>query len=273
MTRVGTCLLALILIGAAANTSAHSGTADGLIALARGDYHAAAAILKPIAESDTSPDVAAQFLMATLYEAGRGVPMDRLRACALYNRAATNPESLFGEQARQLMGTLWRAHDNEWFAKCQALANVGFDHRLEPVTFDLAPGHSVEWDIAGATVTFQGRAHTFPWRASRGAAYLPLAHTALRPGGSPPRHFIEVLAWQPAPGRGWALNWQLFEVVRDQVVHITEEGALVTRTDRPAAGDAPDPGTLVALRLDAAGAPEWVILVAGRERRGTIPRR
>ena len=273
MTRAGTCLVALMAIGAPTNTSAPSGTADGLIALARGDYDAAAAILKPIAESETSSDVAAQFLMATLYEAGRGVPMDRLRACALYNRAAINPESLFGEQAMRLMRTLWRAHDNEWFAKCQALANAGFDHRLEPVTFDLAPGHAVEFDIAGATVTFQGRASRFPWRAPRGAAYLPLKHTALRPADSPTRHFIEVLAWQQTAGRGWALNWQLFEVLRDQLVHTADAEALLTRPDRPAAVDAPDPDTLVAVRLGAAGAPEWAILVAGRERRGTIPRR
>jgi len=274
MTRARHCLVALMSIGAATNMTAQSGTADGLIALARGDYNAAAAILKPIAESDTSSDVPAQFLMATLYESGRGVPMDRLHACALYNRAANNPESLFGEQAMRLMRTLWRAHDNEWFAKCQVLANLGFDHRLEPVTFDLASGHSIEWDITGATVTLQGRITKFPWRASRGAAYLPPVHTTLRSGGSPfPRHFIEVLAWQPSPGRGWALNWNLFEVVRDHVVHIESDDALLTRTERPAAIEAPDPRTLVALRLSGAGVPEWVIRVAGRERRATIPSR
>jgi hypothetical protein len=252
---------------AVANAGAQRGTADGLIALAHGDYNAAAAILKPIAEADTSSDVTAQFLMATLYEAGRGVSMDRLHACALYHRAANRHESVFGEQATHLMRSLWRAHDNEWFAKCQALANLGFDHRFEPVTFELGSGHSVEWHFAGATASYQGRVTEFPWRAARGAAFLPLQSTTLRTPGA--RHFIEMWVWEPS-GREWALNWHVFEAVRDQVVHVAGADTLMTRATRPPPGEPDDPRALVVLSVNAAGQAEWSILAAGRERRGTI---
>ena len=67
----------------AATVSAQNGTADGVAALARGDYQRAVEILKPIAEDWRSEDAAAQFFMAGLYESGRGVPADPLRACAL----------------------------------------------------------------------------------------------------------------------------------------------------------------------------------------------
>ncbi len=52
-------------------------TADGVAALARGDYQLAVEILKPIAEDRRSNDPAAQFFMAGLYDSGRGVPRTR----------------------------------------------------------------------------------------------------------------------------------------------------------------------------------------------------
>ena len=101
--------------------------------------------------------------------------MDKLHACALYHRASMDSEAPFGSQAERLMRLMFRAQGAAWFANCQALANLGFDHRFEPVTFDLVPGHSVAWDFNGATVTYQGEAKPFPMRlGGRGAAYLPL---------------------------------------------------------------------------------------------------
>jgi TPR repeat protein len=84
--------------------SSQTGTADGVAALARGDYQRAAEILKPIAEDWRSDDTAAQFFMAGLYDTGRGVPADPLRACALYMRAMSNHDSLFGREASLLAG-------------------------------------------------------------------------------------------------------------------------------------------------------------------------
>ena len=73
-----------------------TGTAEGVAALARGDYQQAADILKPIAEGWRQPDPMAQFFMATLYQTGHGVPQDLLRACALYHArpwASTTPSA------------------------------------------------------------------------------------------------------------------------------------------------------------------------------------
>lgn len=276
MTRASLAIAGLIAIGSGIEVAAQRGTADGLVALAHADYEGAAAILKPIAESDSASDTAAQFLMATMYEVGRGAPMDPLRACALYHRAAMNSEAPFGAQADRLMRAMFRARGVEWFADCQALANLGFDHRFEPVTFELAPGHAITWELRGATINYRGQTKPFPMRlAGRGAAFLPLVHTALRSNGASPfpRHFVHVFVWQPAAEGQWGLHWQLFEVVREELVMVTVEDSLLRRRARPAATDAPDPDSLVRLRTTPSGEAEWQILVPGRERTGPIARR
>jgi hypothetical protein len=272
MTAARIALIVLLAAGTATDVHAQSGTADALIALARGDYDTAARILKPLAESNTSSDTAAQFLMATLYEAGRGVPMNALHACALYQRASLNDHSMFGAQAQTLHKAMFHAHrhEPEWFGTCQRLANIGFDHRFEPVTFNLGAGHSIAWDLSGATIAYQGKTQRVDMpMGGRETAFLPLVYTPLRSPQSS-RHFIEVFLWYPAGRQGWALNWHLFEVVREQLVPIANDDALATRSARPPADDLPDPRTLVALRMTAAGEAEWAILVQGRERRGTI---
>jgi len=255
--------------GAAATSAA----SDAFIALARGDYGAAAAVLKPLGESDSSHDDVAQFLMATLYHSGRGAPLDPLRACALYHRAATADQSPFGAAASRLMRGLWRERDNEWFASCQVLGNLGLDHRFEAVTFDLAPDHSVAWDFSGARVTYRGETTTFPIRTGqRGAAYLPLRLTTLRTPLSPtPRHFVEMLVWQPSPPSGdtWRLDWNLFEIFGDQVRQVADHMALATRPARPPATDAPALRTLVDLRVNDAGMVQWSVI--GTPAGGTVP--
>lgn len=269
------CVAIVLAIGSAVELSAQRGAADALVALARGDYETAASILKPIAHSETSSDTAAQFLLAALYESGRGVPKDPLHACALYFRAAARSETPFGEQAERLLRNMVISRGPEFSGKCQALANLGFDHGFEPVTFDLAPGHSIAWDVDGATITYQGRTRTLPMRlAGRGAVYLPVRHTTLQSGGASPfaRHFIEVFIWQPANAQTWALNWHLFEVVRDDVLRVADDDRLATRGDRPTPSEATDPRTLVSLRVNHLGIAEWQILAPGRERRGLIVR-
>src|SRR5687767_15744160 len=96
---------------------------DGVVALARGDYPRAIEILKPIAEDWRWEDTAAQFFMAGLYNAWRGVAADPLRACALYARAGTRHESPFGRQAMSLFGALVR-RGLEFDQECQVLARV-----------------------------------------------------------------------------------------------------------------------------------------------------
>ena len=181
--------------------AAQAGTAEGVAALARGDAQQAAAILKPIAEGWGKPDPMAQFFMGTLYETGQGVPQDLLRACALYSRASTTFENPFGVEAGTLMKALFRAHGPEWFEDCQILANVGFDHRFEPVTLTLTPGHSVAWDLKGATVTYQGKSTHFPMRlATTGTIFFPIRQIDLPSGdpAAPYRYFHEVLLGRPS---------------------------------------------------------------------------
>ena len=245
---------------------------DGFVALARGDYAAAAAALGPLGESDSGSESAAQFLMGTLYHGGRGAPLDPLRACALYHRASNADQSPFGAAAMRLMKGLWRERDNEWFAACQVLGNLGLDHRFEPATFELAPNHSVAWDFWGAKVTYQGRTQIFPFRTgARGAAYLPLRLTTLRTAPSlNPRYFVDLMVWQPQPGgRPWILDWHLFEIFEDQVRHVANHAPLATRPTRPPAGDAPDVRTLTDLRVNEAHVVEWSV-IGTPGARGTI---
>ena len=92
-------LITLVVPG----VSTQSRTADGVAALARGDYQQAVEILKPLAEDWRSQDAAAQFFMAGVYEAGHGVLVDPLRACALYLRAVGSDDDLFARQANALV--------------------------------------------------------------------------------------------------------------------------------------------------------------------------
>jgi hypothetical protein len=80
--------VAVAVLAGPSSVAAQSSVADGVAALARGDYQRAAEILRPIAERESDWDPAAQFFLGSMYEAGLGVPRDPLRACALYHRAS-----------------------------------------------------------------------------------------------------------------------------------------------------------------------------------------
>ena len=244
---------------------------DGYVAAAHDDMTEAVRVTRPVGESDIITDPAAQFLMAAAYQSGRGAPRDDLRACALYARAANDQQTAFGELSSRLMRTLWRAHDNEWFANCQALANLGLDHRFEPVTLSLGLGYDVEWDFAGATITYQGSSRRFRLPlAPRGAAFLPLAHTTLYTGRArTKRDFVSLLFWEPAGG-AWALRWFLFEVTPDGVTQVGGAERLATRDHRPAATDLVDPDTLVTVRVNEYGMAEWAVLDPARPQARTI---
>jgi hypothetical protein len=256
-----TVFLAAITCG----VSAQTGTADGVAALARGDYQRAVEILKPIAEDWRSKDAAAQFFMAGLYESGRGVPVDPLRACALYMRAASRNDNPFGRKADTLFG-LAAGRGSEFTQECQRLAIVGFDNGFQPVTFDLGPGHSVEWTLAAATVTYDGRTRREELGlVMPGARFLPLQHTELftGPTRSIARHFVELFVWQPATqsGTSWKLEWHVFEVVRDQIIGIdTSEPGVIANGDAPPAAETFDVREWAALRVDDNGNAQWAVL-------------
>jgi len=257
-------LIIVILAGAVGAVSAQTSTADGVAAMARGDYQRAVEILKPIADDWRSTDTVAQFFMAGLYEAGRGVPADPLRGCALYIRAAGNLEHPFGAEASPLFAAFsrrGRAFDRE----CQLLANVGFGHGFDPVTFDLGPGHSIEWTLSAATVTYDRRTRREEMGyAQPGSRFLPLRHTELTTGlpGEPARHFVDVFVWYPSATSGpWSLHWHLFEVVRGQILRIDTPGSIVTVDgDAPPQLDAFDVRDYAAVRVGDEGQVEWAVL-------------
>jgi hypothetical protein len=247
----------------AAAVSAQNGTADGVAALARGDYQRAVEILKPIAEDWRSDDTAAQFFMAGLYEHGKGVAADPLRACALYARAASKYDTPFGRQANPIFATLI-GRGQEFNDECQLLANIGFDTGFEPATFDLGPGHSVEWTLSAATVTYEGRTkRTAMPLAGPGARFLPLQHTELSTGPtrSLTRHFIEVFLWTPTGRSGpWNLQWHCFEIVRDEIIRIDTTDALATVEGDGPPSTAFDVRDYAAVRVDDDGNAEWAVL-------------
>jgi hypothetical protein len=243
-------------------------TADGVVALARGDYQRAVEILKPIAEDWRTTDAAAQFFMAGLYEAGRGVPLDPLRACALYMQASRNDDSPFGRKAFALIRAKI-ASDGEFNEECQLLANLGFDHGFEPVTFHIGPGHFVEWTLRAATVTYRDRTNRVELGfAQPGSRFLPLRYIELATGpkGSLPRHFIEVFAWHPSSRSGpWRLLWFLFEVVADEIITIKISEPLATFDgDVPPLREAFDVREYAVVRVDDEGNAEWAVLKGSR---------
>jgi hypothetical protein len=259
-------------IGAA--VAGQSGTADGVAALARGDYQRAVEILRPIAENWLSDDAAAQFFMAGLYQSGLGVPADPLRACALYALAGSKFENPFGRQASPLFAA-FMARGQEFNEECQRLASVGLNSGFEPATFQLGPGHSVEWTLAAATMTYDGHTKREPAvYAEPGARFFPLKYTELATGPtrSLTRHFVEVFLWYPTRKSGpWNLQWHLFEVVRDEIIRIDTSDPLVTvEGDRPPPRDTLDVLEYATVRVDDDGNAEWAVLKGPRAASGRI---
>ena len=92
-------------------------------------------------------------------------------------------------------------------ANCLMLATIGFDHRFEPATFTLEPGHWITLDLSSrtqsvsATITYQGKEKqgNLPVALSPGMVFLPIEHTELQVGDAVPerRHFIELFTWLP----------------------------------------------------------------------------
>jgi hypothetical protein len=268
-TRIAVAAAIIAATGGVA--SGQTATADGVAALAHGDYQRAAEILKPIAADWRKDDPAAQFMMAGLYETGRGVPMDAMRACALYRRASMKRDNPFGRAAEPLFAASL-ARGLEFNRECQLLANIGIDNGFEPVTFDLGPGHFVEWTLTGAIVTYGDKTKRVPiGLVVPGARFLPLQHHELATGPtrSLTRHFIELFMWQPSSGSGpsWQLHWNVYEVVRDEVIRIDVPYEPLITAD----GDAPPPSResfdvreYAVLRVDDEGRAEWATLKGPR---------
>jgi hypothetical protein len=236
-------------------------TAAGVEAYLRGDYQRAAEILKPIAAGRGQADPTAAFFMATMYDNGLGVAQDQLRACALYVRASIPPlNGPFGAVATELVRRLSGSMGREAFEICLMTSSMGLDHRFEPVTFVLEPGHWIAWDLKGAVITYQGKEARVPVAlAFNQPVFTPIRHTELQvdPTRSTRRHFIEVAMWIPKTLQTWELFWRLFEVVRSELVPIAAEQVTTASGSEPPTEI--DLREFVQLRVNSDGEAEWAV--------------
>ena len=266
--RLGVLAVAGSLVMAASLAQAQTTTADGVDAFVRGDYPRAVEILKPAAESWPGDPVAA-FFMATLYESGRGVPGDPLRACALYVRAFNSPFSRQAESLAQLFLQTSRSAIED----CTLFAQVGFDHGFQPVTFTLEPGHWIAVDIRGATITYAGKEKRIDLGLATGdIRFLPVEHTelAVGPARSTRRHFIEFSMWMPGQvPQTWTLFWHVYEAVRNDLIPITSSELVTIAAERPPT-DRFDVHALARLRVNEKGDAEWAVLNEPNQRTEVI---
>jgi hypothetical protein len=199
--------------------------------------------------------------MATMYDNGLGITADPLRACALYVRATMSPTAPFAAVAMELVRRLSWSMGREAFEICNMTASMGLDHRFEPVTFVLEPGHWIAWDLKGAVITYQGNETRVPVAlAFNQPVFMPIRHTELPvdPKRSTRRHFMEVAMWMPTTNlQTWALHWRLFEVVRDELVQIADEQLTTASGSEPPTET--DLRELVQLHVNDSGEAEWAV--------------
>ena len=238
---------------------------DGTDALARGDVQTAVSVLDPLVESWPSPNPLLDFIMAALYENGNGVPVDRLRACALYLRASSSDNSrVFSESAFILGRSLGETLTEDEFRRCVLMVSTGLGHQFQPVTFTLEQGHWITLEFGTAAITYQ-------WKETKheldlaitGVIFLPPKHTELPASGAPPgrRHFIEFFSWIPGQqARTWTLLWRVFEVVRDRLDQVTQADLGSISAERPPTGPTFDPSRMARLRVNDEGRAMWEVI-------------
>jgi hypothetical protein len=250
----------------------HPDTVPGVEALLRGDYTRAATILRPVVEAWPSggSDDAAVLFLATLYDSGLGTPQDRVRACALYERAAKNAGPV-GTMARAAGAALRDTLTAGEWSDCQMLAVIGTRHRFEPVRVALADDYWVSVDLSSkptqavtAVVSQRGKEKRtrIDLPVKSGMVFLPVEFTELQVGGVSPgtRRFLEVAAWVPSEDRDWHLAWTIVELVGPDLVPVT------TRFLSMAVGPLPPDDLslrlreVVDLRVNDAGEAEWAIV-------------
>ena len=247
---------------------AQSTTEDGIRAVLRGDYGAAARILRPLADDTGRPDPVAQFFLAVLYETGQGVRPDLLRACGLYLGAAARANP-FSEPAAAIAASM-RAQLGDGAALCVADKWQGGP----PQSFSLGPGHRVVFADTNVTVT-QGEQETrMTILIPAGAAFLPIKHTPLTvtKAIAARRHFFEWFQWTPdVPGNpsSWTLTWLLSEVVGGQWMAFREEKLAVVNT--PTRPESHEATSRVQLRVNENGAAELTIFGGTSPRTEVIP--
>ena len=250
--------------------AAQTTTDDGVRAFVRGDYASAARILSPLAEASAEPDATAQFFMGLLYAAGKGVPMDTLRACTLF-AAAAKPANPFMEQSSAVTAMM-QEQMGSGGALCGRPPAVG----PRPMSFVLGPDYTVDVTPFELVVHYHGTARSERIGLLPGAVSLPIRYAPLdvtRPVATR-RHFVEQFMWWQAPGGGspWMLGWIVGEIVDGAYVPIFSERNVAATTDaRPPASI--DLNGVARMRVNAQGEAEWQILGGPNPRSGVVPAR
>ena len=261
------CVLALFPPAAAGQSSRE----DGIRAVLRGDYQAAARVLRPLADDEATPDPVAQFFLAILYETGQGVPADMGRACRLFQRSATR-EHPFSEQSAAIAAIMRDQLGGAASPICTT------DERWRggpPQSFVLGRDHRVVFADTSIRVGYGEREeHTTLSLPSEGV-FLPIQYTPLdvsRPKETR-RHFFQWFYWRPEPAldpSSWTLSSTLSEVVGGRWIVIAfEKNLLVVQAPTPPTSG--EVAKLVRLRVNANGEAEFSIPAGTSPRTEIIP--
>ncbi|MCM3880048.1 MAG: hypothetical protein ND807_08070, partial [Vicinamibacterales bacterium] len=182
----------------------------------------------------------------------------------LYARASIDGTSPLANAAQALLQSLQASLSAEEFQRCVMLSSIGLGHQFQPVTFTLETGHWISLDLEGATIVYQGKeTRTELGFATSGIVFLPVKYTELTSYSTPRerRHFIEFFSWSPAQQpRTWTLLWRVFEVVREQLVDVTNADLGTISVEQPPAGNGVDTRTMAGLRVNDDGLLMWEVL-------------
>ena len=244
--------------------------ADGIRAFVSGDYGRAAQILGPLAEDPQKPDQVAQFLMALLYDTGRGVGRNGFRACGLFLRAAATPGP-FTDQAVQLARLLRDESGPMADQMCRGDARW---RTTPPMTLTLAPDHFIDISDSSVVVRYRGEERRVMGSGLPDSIQLPVIHTpldVLRPQRAR-RHFLQTFIWWRDSSSSWALGWILSEVSGLEFVPVTGDRQLMSVTS-PEPPSTVNLESLARVRVTEHGEVEWVISAGTNPRSAIIPPR
>lgn len=249
------CVLLLVAPAAAAQTTAE----DGIRAMVRGDYQAAARVLRPLADDEARPDPVAQFFLAILYETGQGVPADMGRACRLFQRSGMR-EHPFSEQSAAIGAILRDQLGGAASPLC--VTDEGW-RGGPPQSFALGPDHRIVFADTSIRVGYGEREEHITLSLPSEGIFLPIQYTPLdvRRPKETRRHFFQWFYWRPEPAvnpSSWTLSSTLSEVVGGRWIVITFEKNLLA-ADGPTPPTSREVAKLVRLRVNANGEAEFSI--------------
>jgi hypothetical protein len=244
---------------------------DGVRAMFRGDYKAAAAIFRPLSQG-TDADPAAQFLLAALYYSGRGVDPNRGNACALFLDVARSTHTL-AQPAMEIADAMRGESGGGAMLLC------GGGPLAEPIaaSFALGPGQRIDIAASSIVVTYNGSEKRIANGLLPGWVPLPTLYTPLDVERPVPgrRYFLHTFAWWRDPMDNpslWRLGWMLNEVVRGEYLGVTGDRSIITASG-PRPPDSVDAARLVRVFVNAAGDVEWNVGSRDAPRRGIVPSR